>query len=113
MANPTIKFSHAYTKLLTDGCDVNGHWVKHPVKTAKLLQVVPIEISTLSKTFIDYDTDNGKYKLAYSGYYVMLIFQKPFGDLFTTLRPMFGKFGNKQTYYDKLVGMEFNVVIAP
>jgi hypothetical protein len=41
----------------------------------------------------------------------MLIFQKPFGDLFTTVRPMHGRFGNKQTYYEGMIGQEFEIII--
>lgn len=100
---PSIKFSHYYKKL----SDALG-----PIKTAVLLQVVPVEIGTLSTEFLNYDTDNGAYKLAFSGWYLMLIFQKPSGDLFTTLRPQFNKFGNKRPYYDALVGKEFDIIIT-
>ena len=107
MPNPVIKFSHSYSKLVD-----HSHWDRIPIKNAKLLQVVPIEISTLSKTFLNYDTDNGKYALGFSGWYLMLIFQKPSGDLFTTLRTQFNQRGDKRPYYDSLVGKEFDIVIT-
>lgn len=109
---PKIKFSHLYSKLRDGGNS-------YPIQRATLLQVVPIEISTLSRQFIDYDTDNGKYKLPFKGWYLMLIFQKPGGDLFTTLRSQYsyekwrGKEINKHPYYEGLVGKEFDVVITP
>lgn len=84
---------------------------KHAVATAKLLQVVPIEISTLTKEFLNYDTDYGKYVLPFHGWYLMLIFKKPGGDLFTTLRPQFNRYGNKKDYYDALVGKDFDVIV--
>jgi hypothetical protein len=102
---PQMKFSHAYKKLL----DQHGN----AIKEAKLLLVVPVSHDMISraKDFIAYDTDNGKYTLSFATFYVMLIFQKPFGDLFTTVRPMHGRFGNKQTYYEGMIGQEFEIVI--
>lgn len=114
MANrePKIKFSHLYLKLREEG-------KPYPVKHATLLQVIPVEISTLSKEFINYDTDYGKYKLPFQGQYLMLIFQKHSGDLFTTLRSQFSynklshKTENKYNYYAALVGRQFTVEITP
>jgi hypothetical protein len=100
-----IKFSHAYKKLLgTDG---------QPIKTAKLLLVLTVPMESLSdaKEFIDYDTDNGKYKITFSTFYLLLIFQKPSGDLFTTVRPQFGRFGSKKMYYESLVGKDIQIVL--
>lgn len=76
-----------------------------------LLQVISIHIDQLSKPFIDYDTDNGTYKLEHQSLYLMLIFQKAKGDIFTTLRPQWNRFGNKLDYYQGLVGKEFNVEV--
>lgn len=100
-----IKFSHAYTKLLHEG---------EPVKEAKLLLVVQVRIEdiTESKDFLNYDTDNGKYNLMYSSLYAMLLFQKPSGDVFTTVRPAYGRYGNKYEYYKKFIGQVFDVVIT-
>ena len=100
----TIKFSHAYTKLKYDDGSV--------ARTATLLQVISITLDQLSKEFIDYDTDKGIYKLTYSTLYMMLIFQKPDGNIFTTLRPQFNQMGNKMPYYLGLVGKEFDLVIT-
>lgn len=113
MANrePVIKFSHLYTKL-RDGVN------PYPVKHATLLQVVLVDTSTLSKEFINYDTDFGKYKLPYNSWYLMLIFQKHNGDLFTTMRSQFrynkvtNKQENKLAYYQALVGRQFKVEIT-
>lgn len=106
MAKPRIKFSHSYKKLQ----DAQGN----PIKNAKLLLVLPVQMESLSdaKDFLAYDTDNNKYTIPFSTWYVILIFQKPFGDLFTTVRPMFGRFGNKQKYYEPLIGQEFDIVIT-
>lgn len=105
MAKPRIKFSHAYKKLE----DSQGN----PIRNAKLLLALPVQMESISdaKDFLSYDTDN-KYKIPFSSWYVMLLFQKPFGDLFTTVRPMFSKMGNKQKYYEGLVGQEFDIVIT-
>lgn len=103
---PSIKFSHLYHKLLSD--------LGEPIKTATLLQVLPIELEKLTKPFIEYDTDNGKYQLPYHGVYIILLFQKHAsdgGDLFTTVRPQFTRFGNTQKYYESLCGFEFNIII--
>jgi hypothetical protein len=107
---PVIKFSHKYIKLM----DNRGE----AITQATLLQVLPVEISQLSREFINYDTDNGKYVLPFKGFYIMLIFQKQNCDLFTTLRSMHsynkwrGKEINKLPYYEGLVGKTFNVLIT-
>ncbi len=84
---PIIKFSHNYQKLLDSYGDV--------ITEAKLLHVIEVDMQSLNLSFIDYDTDNGKFKLPKSGKYIMLIFLKPSEhwvtengsrDLFTTLR---------------------------
>lgn len=105
MAKPRIKFSHSYKKLQ----DSEGN----PITNAKLLLAVPVQMESISgaKDFLAYDTDN-KYTIPFSSWYVMLLFQKPFGDLFTTVRPMFGRMGNKHKYYEGLVGQEFDIVIT-
>jgi hypothetical protein len=109
---PKIKFSHCYNKLLIPG-------TMEPVQHATLLQVISVPLDHLSKEFLAYDTDNGKYALKYDSLYMMLIFKKPLGDLFTTLRTQFGPVGyrqkpeNKLPYYQSLVGKVFEVVINP
>lgn len=106
MADPKIKFSHTYAKLM-----VPGESGPVPCAKATLIQVMSMHIDELSKAFIDYDTDFNKYKLEYNTLYLMLIFQKPDGNIFTTLRPQFGQFGNKKEYYANLVCREFEVVV--
>lgn len=105
MVKPKIKFSHAYRKLQDDQGDL--------IKNAKLLLAIPVQMESIreAKDFLSYDTDN-KYTIPFSSWYVMLLFQKPFGDLFTTVRPMFGKFGNKQKYYEALIGHEFDILVT-
>jgi hypothetical protein len=106
---PEIKFSHVYNKLL----DANGQ----PVKTARLLLVTVISLEELNaaKHFYEYDTDNGKYKIPYSDHYLLLLFQKPDGSLFTTVRNRYNpKFYKnlpacKDNYYRALVNQEFNI----
>lgn len=97
-----IKFSHAYSKLEAHGKTITA---------AVLLQVISVTLDQLSKEFIDYDTDNGRYKLVYDTLYLMLIFRKPDGNIFTTLRPQFNQFGNKMPYYQGLVGKELSIII--
>lgn len=101
---PRIKFSHAYKKLQ----HVNGQ----PIKTAKLLLVLSVPQDSFRRAieFLDYDTD-GKYSIPYSTYHIIMIFQKPNGDIFTTVRPQWGQYGDKKVYYDTLVGKEFDIII--
>lgn len=111
MEKLTIKFSHSYRKL----CDVA---TGKPVKEAVLLTAIPVPIEGLSKDFLNYDTDFGKYELPRQGFYLMLIFQKPNGEIFTTLRTQFayskvaGKTQNKLDYYQPLAGRVFQIVIT-
>ena len=101
----TIKFSHAYQKILDRSNDV--------IETARLLHVQLIDLSNLQSDFIAYDTDDGKYKLPKVGAYLMLIFLKPHEDyvtdlnLFTTLRRYTPE---KIHYYKSRIGEEFKVV---
>lgn len=101
-----IKFSHTSEKLLgPDG---------KPVQKAKLLVclAVPQEQICRALDFIAYDTDQGKYTIPFSSFYLILLFQKPDGNLFTTVRPQFSReTGDKKPYYDSLVGKELDIVI--
>lgn len=104
--NYKITFSHVYKKLLgLDG---------QPIRKARLLLVLSVAQDSFRECieFIDYDTDNGKYSIPYSAYHLILLFQKPGGDLFTTVRPQWGRLGNKKPYYDGLIGKELEVVIT-
>ena len=103
---PTIKFSHSYRKLL----DNNQGKV---IETALLVDVRVIQLETLHQDFIDYDTDNGMYKLPKKGDYLMLLFQKKEcgepANLFTTLRR---RTLQKELYYSAMIGQTFKVEIT-
>jgi hypothetical protein len=60
---------------------------------------------------MDYDTENGKNRLSHEAFYLLLIFQKPDGDLFTDVRPQWSQYGNKQKYYEDLIGHQFQIEI--
>ena len=101
-----IKFSHIYKKILNSHNDV--------IETATLLQVIPVKLADLSQYFLDYDTDNGTYKLPKSGKYLMLIFLKEHEcyttdfNLFTTLRRYTPE---KYDFYMRQIGKLFNVIV--
>jgi hypothetical protein len=110
---PTIIFSHAYKKLMLNG---------KPTQTATLLLVLNVPMGAIqdSKDFLEYDTDN-KFVLPYDTWYLVLIFKKSNGDLFTTVRPAsrnkmaFGfnaKYKSKEEYYKGLIGQEFQIQIT-
>ena len=103
-----INFSHNYIKLQDQ-------------TSATLLAVFPLKLSrndvshnSLSQFFIDYDTaikDGGNYKLR-SGEYVVLLFLGNKSIPFTTIRSRIGMYGlNKEEYYTKHIGEEFEIVI--
>lgn len=95
---PTIKFSHKYTKLIS---------FHENISKAKLLEVLIVNLEDLSKPFLDYDTDNGKFQLPKKGKYMLLIFQKyRMSHLFTTIRRWTEE---KELYYKKNIGQVFNV----
>jgi hypothetical protein len=100
----SIKFSHTYKKL--EG--VNGL----QIRTAKLLLVLVISQEQLlaAKDFVEYETDNGNYVIGYSTFYILMLLQKPDGDLFTTVRPQWGSFGDKQKYYSQYIGQDVTIV---
>lgn len=97
--SPVIRFSHKYEKLNV----LNGK------KRAMLLEVIKVNIGSLSSPFILYDTDRGLYPLPKSGRFLLLIFQGE-GGLFTTLRS--AKPG-KEDYYRGNIGRMFRVTIEP
>lgn len=104
---PTIKFSQAYTKLLSN---INGKIIS----SALLVDVRPVLYETLHKEFIDYDTDNGKYSDQKRGEFLMLIFLKAEtyhepANLFTTLRR---KTLQKELYYSAMIGQTFKIEIT-
>lgn len=97
-AKMKIKFSHYYPKLYTD----NGILLS----SAQLLQVLVVDLSELSKPFLDYDTDNGVYELPNKGKYLLLIYK--YGSLFTTLRRWTEE---KEKYYRENIGKTFDIVV--
>lgn len=102
-----IKFSHIYQKLLDSHNDVVDH--------ATLHAVIPVQLEELHASFIDYDTDSGKYALPAKGKYLMLVFEKPTEvyvsdrNLFTTIRRFTP---TKYDYYKNAVGEIFEVIIV-
>jgi hypothetical protein len=98
-----IKFSHVYKKLTYPFCE-ESH-----VEKATLLEVLPVELEKLSKTFIDYDTDKGVYPLPKKGQYILLLFQKGEYGIFPTMRRYTP---NKWKYYKDRIGKEFVVEIT-
>lgn len=95
-----IKFSHHYDKLR----------VAEPDFIARLLSVQLVNLEELPQSFLDYDTDNGKYELPKRGTYLLLIFTTHKG-MFTTLRSALQK--HKVDYYTDSVGEEFFVHVSP
>jgi hypothetical protein len=92
-----IKFSHNYNKLrgLKSGDQI------------RLLQVINIKLENLTNGFLMYDTD-GIYPLPKKGEYLMLIFEKGLGDIFTTLRRYTP---DKNEYYKIHQGEYFDIII--
>lgn len=105
---PQIFFSHLYPKLL------DSH--NNMIDSAKLIGLFRVKLEDLHPSFLFYDTDNGKYKLPKRGDFLMLLFLKPFEtyicdqNLFTTLRRYTPQ---KDIYYQKKVGMDFDIIYKP
>jgi hypothetical protein len=83
------------------------------IKTAVLLEVFMVHSDRLSRQFLEYDTD-GNADYFEAGFYLVLLFQKADGEVFTTLRSArtsrtMNK--NKADYYTELRGTEFDVII--
>lgn len=97
----TIKFTHAYRKLLLNG---------QPITRAKLLSVEQVRLQDITAEFLEYDTDGGLYSLPKTGNYLKLTFLKPGKDfhLFTTLR---SDRPGKIDYYLSRIGELFEVII--
>ncbi len=75
---PKIYFSHSYDKLKYE----NGRLCL----SAKLIEAIPVNLQDLSGEFLDYDTE-GLFPLPKSGRYILLLFFKRKGNIFSTLRP--------------------------
>ena len=96
-----IKFSHKYSKLIRDS--------GNQICSAVLLDVFKIELADRSKQFLNYDTENGIYKLPQKGKYLMLLFKDEFTKLlFTTLRR---DTVEKSLYYTNQIGETFELDI--
>ena len=96
-----IKFSHKYSKLMT-GVQNIGFCQK-----LYLLDVINVKLEDLSKSFLDYDTDEGTFALPKKGDYMMLLFKKETTiHLLTTLRR---RTPDKEKYYRSAIGQWFNV----
>jgi hypothetical protein len=93
----TIKFSHNYAKLDAIHCISE--------KECQLIQVIDERYENLSKPFLDYDTDDGLYKLPKNGRCLILLFLVD-GVLFSTVRGIL-----KEEFYRKAVGEMFKVEI--
>ena len=82
------------------------------LESARLIEVIPVELSQLSNYMRDYDTDFGKYELPKSGKYLMLIFLKSVEayisatNLFTTIRRATPE---KERYYKSRIGHIFEL----
>uniref|UniRef100_A0A6H1ZS64 Uncharacterized protein n=1 Tax=viral metagenome TaxID=1070528 RepID=A0A6H1ZS64_9ZZZZ len=100
----TIKFSHPYKKLEVLGF----HNEIGRITRATLLDVLYVQLESLSQKFLNYDTDNGKYKLPKRGLYLLLLFAKNEHDLFTTLRRCTPE---KERYYRSKIGETFAVEV--
>lgn len=91
------------------------------VQTAKLLAVFLMSNQEFveAKDFYNYDTENGSTDPGYHEYYIVLLFRKPDGELFTTVRSRHNPkaFGfnrnhkNKEEYYRGLIGQEFKIIL--
>jgi hypothetical protein len=99
MKTPTIKFSHRYPKLVSSGA-IDGY--------AVLLDVIPVNLEELSKPFLDYDTDYGRYELPKKGRYLLLLLESGRG-LFTTIRRQTPQ---KESYYRGLIDETFEVSMS-
>lgn len=101
--NPRIRFEEVCDKLITnDGV----------AKSATLLQVISITDMQLSKDFLRYNDQGGKESVPQDSLYLLLLFLKGDGQIFTTLRPQFGAYGDKMKWYQEHVGREFSIVIT-
>lgn len=86
----------------------------HPVNSAKLLLALSIPMEAISHAidFLNYDTDHGKDEIKFDTLYLLLLFQKPDGSVFTSVRQQWHyKYGNKLPYFESLLGQQFNIIV--
>ena len=98
-----INFCRYYQKIQ----GIAYHW-------ATLLEVIPVSLESLSKPFLDYDTDNGSYKLPDHGDYLLLIFSvkttpENLPRIFTTLRRSTSE---KKNFYERNIGNKFQICLS-
>lgn len=96
-----IKFSHDYYKLPAPYANV-----------VRLLQVMRVDPKTLSKSFVEYDTEYPPGKQFYelpASECILLFFMAHRNQLFTTIRRYTPE---KWDYYSKSVGEDFTLVIS-
>ncbi|MDR2790261.1 MAG: hypothetical protein LBB59_04735 [Campylobacteraceae bacterium] len=100
----TIKFSHYYDKLNLQ-------------KTAELLTIRELTIPDDMNPFLKmYDTryiidEEERFYQFKDGKYIQLIFLGNYRVPFCTIRPRYGKYGDKKPYYEGKIGEIFNIVI--
>lgn len=102
-----IRFASIYPKILDEHNDV--------VETAVLLDVGLVTRDSLSQSYLDYDTDGGKFTLSRDDKFLMLLFLKPpecegvcATNLFATLR----RATPENTWYFRSgIGREFMIMI--
>jgi hypothetical protein len=97
-----IKFSHNYKKL-------KFYPNIAPLKDALLLAVFNVRLEKLRKVFLDWDTQDGLYKLPKKGKFILLLFAKDDYNLFTTLRRYTPE---KEKYYRSKIGYFFWVDVG-
>jgi hypothetical protein len=95
----TIKFSHVYQKLL---------YHNQVIRRARLVEVLNVKLEQLSGPFIDYDTDDGMFKLPEKGQYLLLMFVAQGNYLFTTIRRWTPP---KEAYYRKCINDVFEIEV--
>lgn len=99
----TIKFRKPFHKLKNS----EGN----PIQEAKLVFITKVPIDDVSGLvdFWKYDNDTD---ISYSEFYTLLLFVKPFGDMFPVFRPSHSRHGSTYEYYRKLIGETFKIEIG-
>ena len=117
---PTILFKGRFSKL-------NLKDTGKPTRTATLLLVVPASPDEIAnRAFLKYECEGELLQFPNAEYYLLLLFQKPDGDIFTTVRARYNETKpsrysdkvklsasnkSKEAYYKELIGQQFNIII--
>ena len=96
----TIKFSRHYEKHKLANAQDGDH--------VQLLAALTVHLQDLHRSFLDYDTDAGEFKIPRTGNYILLLFRAR-GGIFPTLRSCWPR--EKQAYYERNVGEYFQLQI--